>query len=134
LPNNKEKNRQDCSSILSQRALREIYLKAFEICVREGEQPWAIMSSYNLVNGVHTSTSRELLTDILRTEWGYEGVVTTDWYNTEFHYKEIAAGNDIKMGNGMPAHTLQMLQAGKLSREDVVTSARRVLNLILKLA
>ena len=132
--NNKEKNRQDCSSILSQRALREIYLKAFEICIREGEQPWAIMSSYNLVNGVHTSTSRELLTDILRTEWGYEGVVTTDWYNTEFHYKEIAAGNDIKMGNGMPAHTLQMLREGKLSREDVVSSAKRVLNLILKLA
>ena len=132
--NNKEVNRKDCSSIVSQRALREIYLKGFELCVREGDQPWAIMSSYNLINGIHASANRELLTDILRTEWGYEGVVTTDWYTTEYQYKEIAAGNDIKMATGMPEHTLQMLKEGKLSREDVVTSAKRVLNLILKLA
>ena len=132
--NNKEHNRKDCSSIVSQRALREIYLKGFEICVREGDQPWSIMSSYNLINGVHASANRELLTDILRTEWRYEGVVTTDWYTTEYQYKEIAAGNDIKMATGMVEHTLQMLKEGKLSRDDVVTSAKRVLNLILKLA
>lgn len=132
--NNKEFNRKDSSSILSERALREIYLKAFEICVREGDQPWAIMSSYNLINGVHTSASRELLTDILRQQWGYEGVVTTDWFTTEFHYREIAAGNDIKMATGMPAHTLKMIEEGKLSMEDVRTSAKRVLQLILKLA
>ena len=132
--NNKETNRKDSSSIVSQRALREIYLKAFEICVREGRQPWAIMSSYNLLNGVHTSANKELLTDILREEWGYEGVVTTDWYTTEFHYKEIAAGNDIKMATGMPEHVLQMLEEGKLSIEDVRTSAKRVLSLLLKLA
>jgi len=131
--NNKEHNRKDCSSIVSQRALREIYLKGFEICVKQ-VQPWAIMSSYNLINGVHTSASRELLTDILRGEWGFEGVVTTDWYTTEYQYKEIAAGNDIKMATGMAEHTLQMLQEGKLSREDVLTSAKRVLQLILKLA
>lgn len=132
--NNKETNRKDSSSIVSQRALREIYLKAFEICVREGRQPWAIMSSYNLLNGVHTSANKELLTDILRGEWGYEGVVTTDWYTTEFHYKEIAAGNDIKMATGMPEHVLQMLEEGNLSIEDVRTSAKRVLSLLLKLA
>lgn len=131
--NNKEHNRKDCSSIVSQRALREIYLKGFEICVKS-VQPWAIMSSYNLINGVHTSASRELLTDILRGEWGYEGVVTTDWYTTEYQYKEIAAGNDIKMATGMAEHTLQMLKEGKLAREDVYTSAKRVLQLILKLA
>ena len=132
--NNKEANRKDSSSILSQRALREIYLKAFEICVREGDQPWAIMSSYNLINGIHTSANRELLTDILRGEWGYDGVVTTDWYTTEYQYKEIAAGNDIKMATGMLQHNLQMLEEGKLSIEDVKTSAKRVLKLILKLA
>ena len=71
---------------------------------------------------------------ILRDEWGFKGMVTTDWWNFVRQYQEIAAGNDIKMGNGMPAHTLQMLREGKLSREDVVTSAKRVLNLILKLA
>jgi len=131
--NNKEHNRKDCSSIVSQRALREIYLKGFEICVKS-VQPWSIMSSYNLINGVHASASRELLTDILRGEWGYEGVVTTDWYTYEYQYKEIAAGNDIKMATGMPEHTLQMLKEGKLSREDVYTSAKRVLQLILKLA
>ena len=132
--NNKETNRDHSSSILSQRALREIYLKAFEICVREGEQPWSIMSSYNLLNGVHTSANRDLLTGILREEWGYDGVVTTDWYTTEYHYKEIAAGNDIKMAAGMLEHNLQMLEEGKLSIEDVKTSAKRVLKLILKLA
>ena len=132
--NNKEVNRKDSSSIVSQRALREIYLKAFEICVREGDQPWAIMSSYNLINGIHASANRELLTDILRGEWGYDGVVTTDWYTTEYQYKEIAAGNDIKMATGMLQHNLQMLEEGKLSLEDVKTSAKRVLKLILKLA
>ena len=132
--NNKETNRKDSSSIVSQRALREIYLKAFEICVREAEQPWAIMSSYNLLNGVHTSSNRELLTDILRDEWGYDGVVTSDWYTTEYHYREIAAGNDIKMATGMPEHVLQMVEEGKLCIEDVRTSAKRVLKLILKLA
>lgn len=132
--NNKEANRKDSSSIVSQRALREIYLKAFEICVREEQQPWAIMSSYNLLNGIHTSSNRELLTDILRTEWGYDGVVSSDWYTTEYHYKEIAAGNDIKMATGMPEHVLQMLEEGKLSKEDVRTSAKRVLKLLMKLA
>lgn len=132
--NNKEANRQDSSSIVSQRALREIYLKAFEICVREGDQPWAIMSSYNLLNGIHTSSNRELLTDILRTEWGFDGVVTSDWYTTEYHYKEIAAGNDVKMATGMPEHNMQMLEEGKLNIEDVKLSAKRVVKLILKLA
>ena len=131
--NNKETNRKNSDSILSQRALREIYLKPFEICVKKAD-PWSIMSSYNLINGQHTSSNRELLTDILRGEWGFQGLVTTDWYTYERQYKEIAAGNDIKMGTGMPEQTLQMLKEGKLSREAVDISARRVLELILKLA
>lgn len=131
--NNKEVNRKNSDSILSQRALREIYLKPFEICVKEAD-PWTIMSSYNLMNGVHTSANRELLTDILRGEWGFNGVVTTDWWNFVRQYQEIAAGNDIKMGAGMPEHTYQMLKEGKLRRKDLRTSAKRVLELILKLA
>jgi len=131
--NNKEINRKDSDSIVSQRALREIYLKGFEICVKEAD-PWSIMSSYNLINGKHASVNRELLTDILRGEWNFDGVVTTDWYTYEQQYKEIAAGNDIKMGTGMPEHTYQMLQAGKLRRKDLKISAKRVLRLILKLA
>ena len=130
--NNKEVNRKDSDSIVSQRALREIYLKAFEMCVKESS-PWTIMSSYNLLNGVHTSASRELLTDILREEWGYDGVVVTDWYTYVYQYEEIAAGNDIKMGKGMPENTLAMLKAGKLRRKDIRTSAERVLKLILKM-
>lgn len=131
--NNKETNRRESDSRLSERALREIYLKAFEICVKEA-QPWTIMSSYNLVNGVRASENRELLTDILRGEWGFEGLVTTDWYTHAMQYREIAAGNDIKMGKGMPKHTLQMLQEGKLDRKDLETSVRRLLELLLKLA
>ena len=130
--NNKEVNRKNSDSIVSQRALREIYLKAFEICVKEAD-PWTIMSSYNLMNGKHTSSNRELLTDILRGEWGWNGLVTTDWYTYEQQYKEIAAGNDVKMGTGMPEHTYEMLKAGKLRRKDLRTSAKRVLELILKM-
>ena len=130
--NNKEINRRNSDSILSARALREIYLKPFEICVKEAD-PWTIMSSYNLVNGTHASSNRELLTDILRGEWNWGGVVTTDWWTYERQYLELAAGNDIKMGCGMPDHTLEMLKAGKLKRKDLRTSARRVLALMLKL-
>lgn len=130
--NNKEVNRRNSDSILSARALREIYLKPFEICVKEAD-PWTIMSSYNLVNGTHASSNRELLTDILRGEWGWGGVVTTDWWTYERQYLELAAGNDIKMGCGMPDHTLEMLKAGKVRRKDLRISARRVLELMLKL-
>ncbi|MGN0745808.1 MAG: glycoside hydrolase family 3 protein [Aristaeellaceae bacterium] len=131
--NNKETNRRECDSRLSERALREIYLKAFEICVKEAS-PWTIMSSYNLVNGLRASENRDLLTGILREEWGFDGAVTTDWFTHGSQYTEIAAGNDIKMACGMPEHTLQMLQEGRLSREDVKASVRRVLRMILRLA
>ena len=130
--NNKEVNRRNSDSIVSQRALREIYMKPFEICVKEAD-PWTIMSSYNLVNGIHASSNRELLTDILRGEWGFNGIVTTDWWTYERQYKELAAGNDVKMGCGMPDHTYEMLKAGKLRRKDLRISAKRMLELILKL-
>ena len=131
--NNKETNRRESDSRLSERALREIYLKAFEICVKEA-QPWTIMSSYNIVNGIRASENRELLTDILRGEWGFKGLVTTDWYTHGEQYREINAGNDVKMGRGMPEETMKALADGRLSRQAMETSVRRVLELLLKLA
>ncbi len=130
--NNKETNRKYSDSRLSQRALREIYLKAFEIIVRE-EQPWAIMSSYNVINGQRASESRELLTTILREEWGYAGLVMSDWWTRGEHYKELLAGNDLKMANGYPERVEEAVRLGAVSRSDLETCARRVLELILKI-
>jgi len=130
--NNKEVNRQDSDSRLSERALREIYLKGFEIAVKEA-QPITLMTSYNIINGIRASENRDLLTCILREEWGFKGLVTTDWWTHGLHYKEIAAGNDIKMPTGNPEHTLQMILEGKLDPECVRTSARRLMEAILRL-
>ena len=131
--NNKETERRESDSRLSERAMREIYLKAFEICVKEAD-PWTIMSSYNLINGHRASENKDLLTDVLRGEWGFKGVVTTDWYTHGHQWDEINAGNDIKMGCGTPEATLKALNDGRLSREALDTSVRRVLQLLLKLA
>ena len=130
--NNKETNRKYSDSRLSQRALREIYLRAFEIIVREA-QPWALMSSYNVINGRRASESRELLTDILRHEWGYTGLVMSDWWTRGEHYKELLAGNDLKMANGYPERVRQAMELGAVTREDLVICVRRVLELILKI-
>ncbi len=130
--NDKETNRKNSDSRLSQRALREIYLKAFEIIVRTA-QPWAIMTSYNIINGCRASESRELLTDILRGEWGYQGMVMTDWWNNAEHYKEVLAGNDLKMATGYPERLQAALDKGAISRADLLACAKRVLELILKI-
>ncbi len=129
--NNKETNRRNSDSRVSERAAREIYLKAFEIIVKEAD-PWCIMSSYNLVNGVRTSESRELLEDILRDEWGFHGVVTTDWWNYGEQYLEIKAGNDIKMGRGYMEVLLEALKSGAVSREEMEICGKRILELLLK--
>ena len=130
--NNKETNRKNSDSRLSQRALREIYLRPFEIVIREAG-PWAVMSSYNIINGRRASESRELLTTILREEWGYAGLVMSDWWTRGEHYKELLAGNDLKMANGYPERVQQAMDLGLVSREDLETCARRVLELILKI-
>ncbi len=130
--NNKETNRTECDSRVSERALREIYLKAFEIIVRESD-PWTIMSSYNPVNGYRTSENHELLEDILRGEWGFKGLVTTDWWGHGEQYKEILAGNDLKMGTGYPERVKKAEEMGALTRADLERCAKRVLELILKL-
>ncbi len=130
--NNKEVNRKDSDSRASERAIREIYLKAFEIVVKEAD-PWLIMSSYNIINGQRASENRELLDDILRGEWGYRGCVTTDWWTYGEHYKEVKAGNDVKMGCGYPERLLEAMKLGALSREEMEICAKRVLELILKI-
>ncbi len=130
--NNKETNRKDSDSRVSERAAREIYLKAFEIIVKNAK-PWCIMSSYNIINGHRASENKELLTDILRKEWGYEGMVTTDWWAYSEHYKEVLAGNDVKMACGFPQRLKEALDKGLITRADMDKCAKRVLELILKI-
>ena len=129
--NNKETNRKDSDSRVSERALREIYLKGFEIAVKEA-QPWTVMTSYNLMNGYPTSCNPELLNGILREEWGFEGMVTTDWWNHAEHYLEVKAGGDIKMGCGYPDRILEAKEKGVVSREEMYKCAERLLRMILK--
>lgn len=130
--NNKETNRKQSDSRLSERALREIYLKGFEMIVKESD-PWVMMSSYNIINGRRASESSELLVDILREEWGFKGVVTSDWWNRGEHYKEIKAGNDIKMANGYTERVLEAMEKGAVTREEIEVCVKRVLELIMKI-
>ena len=130
--NNKETNRKDSDSRVSERALREIYLKQFEIIVKESH-PYTIMSSYNLLNGIHTSEHKELLTGILRDEWGFDGIVTTDWWTFGEHYRETKAGNDIKMAAGYPERIKEAYEKGFVTEAEIRLSARRILNMILKI-
>ncbi len=129
--NNKETNRKHSDSRVSERALREIYLKAFEIVVKEAA-PYTIMSAYNAINGERASESHDLLTGILREEWGYEGMVTSDWWTRGEHYKESNAGNDLKMGNGYPKRLKAADEKGALDHAMLKINAKRILSTILK--
>lgn len=129
--NDKETNRRESDSRASERAIREIYLKQFEIIVKEAH-PWAVMSSYNIINGHRASEDRELLTDILRGEWGFDGMVTTDWWTLGEQYKEISAGNDAKMGTGYPDRVLEAMKKGVLKRTTLEMSVKRILGTIIK--
>ena len=130
--NNKETNRRNSDSRVSERAAREIYLKPFEIVVHKAD-PWYVMSAYNLVNGCRTSECRELLEDILRGEWGFGGMVSTDWNTYSEQYKEINAGNDLRMPAGFPDRLLEAMEKGLITREQMQISAKRILGLLLKL-
>ncbi len=130
--NNKEANRFASDSRLSERALREIYLKAFEITVKEAD-PWTLMSSYNLINGIHTSESYELLTCILREEWGFRGMVVTDWGVKNRPVIEVKAGNDMKMHCGYPDELLAAYKNGELTRAELELCVKRILSMFMKL-
>ncbi len=130
--NNKEANRFASDSRLSERALREIYLRAFEICVKEAD-PWTLMSSYNLINGLHTSESWELLTGILRNEWGFNGMVVTDWGVKNRPVVEVKAGNDMKMHCGYPDELKAAYEAGELTRAELELCVSRILDMFTKL-
>lgn len=153
--NNQETNRMVSNSIASERAIREIYLKGFEICVKKS-QPHALMSSYNLVNGEHACNSKDIQTYVLRSEWGYRGVVMTDWYAastmmTSASQREnkhpagspagcIHAGNDIVMP-GMQADLDDIMDALSnekhvypITKAELQITAKRVLETVLKLA
>lgn len=128
--NNKETNRRSSDSIVSERALREIYLKGFEICVKEAK-PRLIMTAYNVLNGVRTSENAELIQGILRQEWGFDGMVTSDWDTLGEHTKEAKAGNDIKMRFGAPENLRESLVNGRITREELCECAKRILEMIL---
>ena len=136
--NNQEDNRMGTDAILSERALREIYLRGFEIAVKEA-QPMAIMSSYNLINGLHTANAYDLLTEVLRNEWHFQGLVMTDWVTTSdvggsVAWKCIKAGNDLIMP-GLPSDQESIeaaLSDGRLTEEDIRTCAARVVSIVLR--
>lgn len=131
--NNQETNRNNNNTIVSERALREIYLKGFEILVKKS-QPWTIMSSYNKVNGTYTSESPYLLTEVLRNDWGFEGLVMSDWFGGNDAVAQINAGNDLlEPGTKLQWEALlQGYEEGTLSEETINTSVKRILELIIK--
>jgi len=139
--NNREMNRRIADSRVSERALREIYLKGFEIAIKKGD-PWALMTSYNPVNGVQMSANWEAINGILRGEWKYDGVVMTDWRVLSNLDEEIHAGSDVKMPalitpfyKNAPesCDPAQMFRDGSLDRKAVISSCRRILKMMAKL-
>ncbi len=134
--NNQEDNRNQTNANVGERALREIYLKGFEIAVKEAG-PGAVMSSYNKVNGMYVNNSYDLLTKVLRNEWGFEGLVMTDWFatgrNVGSHVSAIGAGNDLIMpgGAGAVREIIKAVENGILEVEDVKRCAANVLKGIL---
>ncbi|WPQ63619.1 glycoside hydrolase family 3 N-terminal domain-containing protein [Chitinophaga sancti] len=142
--NNQETNRLSINEHINERTMREIYLRGFEIAVKES-QPWTVMSSYNLINGTYTSARKDLLTDILREEWGFKGLVMTDWFGgyegfsaikagTSNVVQQLTAGNDLLMP-GLPAQKQAILDGmnnGSLTKEVVDTDLRRILTFVLR--
>jgi beta-glucosidase len=134
--NNQEDNRMGSNSVLSERVLREIYLRGFEIAVKEA-QPMCIMTSYNLINGLHTANSWDLCTQAARNEWDFQGIIMTDWCTTHARggsasWKCIEAGNDLIMPGveGDVENIRAALADGTLAREDLKACVRRLLTVI----
>ena len=136
--NNQEDNRMGSDSILSERAIRELYLKGFEITVKES-QPLSIMTSYNLINGVHAANNHDLCTDVARNEWGFQGAIMTDWTTTEVDESCTAsgcmrAGNDLVMPGSFGDHDnmKRELEEGILQIEDLKACIARLVSVIWK--
>ena len=131
--NSQETNRLDGDSRMDTRTLREIYTKAFELCVRDSK-PWTVMASYNYLNGEYTQESRGLLTDILRSEFGFDGLVVTDWTGKRNTPKQLNAGSDLLMGGNpiQTEHILECLKGGTLKMEDLDRACTKLLELIVK--
>lgn len=136
--NNQEDNRMGVDSVVSERALREIYIRGFEIAVKQA-QPMAIMTSYNLVNGVHAANNKDLCTQAARNEWNFQGIIMTDWTTTEAHGGSISwkcpwAGNDLIMpgGNHDVEGIRKALESGELTREELRACVTRLLSVILQ--
>ena len=131
--NNQETNRMNNDARMSQRALREIYLKGFEIAIKESK-PWTVMTSYNYINGVYTSESKDLVQTILREEWGFEGTVMTDWFGGKDGAKQMWAGNDmLQPGKDEQFDSIVAgVKSGKLAEADLDRSVQRLLNLVEK--
>ncbi len=131
--NNQETNRTGVDEKISDRALREIYLKGFEITVKESD-PWTIMTSYNKINGTYTSEDHTLLQDILREDWGYKGTVMTDWYGGKDAVAQVHAGNDM-LQPGRPSQYEDIVNGvnnGTLDVADLDRNVKRILNLIVR--
>ena len=133
--NNQEDNRMGSDSVISERTLREVYLKGFEIAVRES-QPLSIMTSYNLINGVHAANNYDLCTETARNEWGFKGMIMTDWTTTEYGPDCTAsgcmrAGNDLVMPGAFSDrdNLNQELADGTLSMEDLKACISRLVNI-----
>ena len=133
MANNQETNRNENDARISQRALREIYLKNFEIAVKESD-PWTVMSSYNQMNGEYTQQKYDLLTTVLRDEWGFKGIVMTDWGNKAGTVKSAKAGNDLmEPGNQNEIdRIIAGVQDGSISQEELDRNVRNMLNYIVR--
>lgn len=131
--NSTEYERLKSNSRVSERAMRELYMRGFEIAVKMAD-PMAIMSSYNHVNDVKVCEDYTLITSVARDEWGWDGVFFTDWWNDSDHVRELQAGHDLKMATGEIDRVTAALDDGTLSREAVERCAERILKMLMKLS
>lgn len=131
--NSQETNRMNNNALIDVRTMREIYLRGFEIAIKESK-PWTVMTSYNYVNGTYTSESYDLVTKVLRDEWGYKGTVMTDWFGGANGARQVAAGNDMLQPGRQTQYDdiVNAVKDGSLAIADVDLCCKRILNLVVQ--